>query len=76
MEKKDIIELLEKSIKEIESIRSDVNRASLYAGRAAGSYCDYASRDLYSLKEELSQALEQLKQDPTQTQEDTDERSL
>lgn len=76
MEKKEIVELLEKTIKKIDSIRSDVDRASLYGDRASSSYCDYASSDLHSLKEELSQALSQIKQEQTASEENADDRCL
>ena len=75
MENKEIIELLEKSIEKIGSIKSDVDRASLYAGRASSSYCDYASRGLSSLKNDLSTILSELKQDKTDNVENTDDNS-
>ena len=75
MENKEIIELLEKSIAKIGSIKSDVDRASLYAGRAAGSYCDYASSGLSSLKHDLSTILSELKQDKTDSTEKADDNS-
>ena len=76
MENKEIIELLEKSIAKIGSIKSDVDRASLYASsRATSSYCDYASSGLSSLKHDLSTILSELKQDKTDNVENTDDNT-